>query len=83
MDVTKEVPAPAGNTVSIAELLVIVPLFVNVEPFTFIIMLLSEATVTSELTLVPAEVVVVTVPDPPVTRFNVVALELESAKVNC
>ena len=52
------------------------PALVNVLPLTFIVMLLSDETVTDVLMLVAALVVVVTLPEPPVLRLRVVVLEL-------
>ena len=53
-----------------------VPALVNVLPLTFIVMLLSDETVTDPFMLVAALVVVVTIPEPPVLRLRVVVLEL-------
>ena len=54
----------------------------NVEPFTFIVMLALVKTVTEALMLVAADVVVLTEPKPAL-RKSVVLLVPESAKVSC
>jgi hypothetical protein len=51
-------------------------------PLTFMVTLLSEATVTLALTDVAADVVVVTLPEPFVFRLSVVAPAAESENVS-